>query len=99
MHPPKRQCTHHIQKHQLTGYNRIRRILSRLEPGLEEIPKDQPLSLDRVESIRMGTTVSTNALLERKGERCALVTSKGWGDILLIGMQCELTSALRTNHS
>lgn len=35
----------------------------------------------------MGTTVSTNALLERRGERCALVTSKGWGDVLLIGMQ------------
>jgi N-methylhydantoinase A/oxoprolinase/acetone carboxylase beta subunit len=97
MHPPKRQSTHHTQDHPLTRSNRIRRILSRLEPGLEEIPKDQPLSLDRVESIRMGTTVSTNALLERKGERCALVTSKGWGDILLIGMQCELPSSLQTS--
>jgi hypothetical protein len=37
----------------------------------------------------MGTTVSTNALLERRGERCALITSKGWGDVLLIGMQGE----------
>ena len=37
----------------------------------------------------MGTTVSTNALLERNGERCALITSKGWGDVLLIGMQGE----------
>jgi hypothetical protein len=42
-----------------------------------------------IESIRMGTTVSTNALLERRGERCALITSKGWGDVLLIGMQGE----------
>lgn len=35
----------------------------------------------------MGTTVSTNALLERRGEKCALVTTKGWGDVLLIGQQ------------
>ena len=68
---------------------RIRRILSQLDPDSPQVPKDQPLSLDQVESIRMGTTVSTNALLERKGERCALITSKGWGDVLLIGMQGE----------
>ncbi|ORY28998.1 Hydantoinase B/oxoprolinase-domain-containing protein [Naematelia encephala] len=67
----------------------IRRILSQLEPGGEQLPKDQPLSLDRIESIRMGTTVSTNALLERRGEKCALITSKGWGDVLLIGMQAR----------
>ena len=67
----------------------IRRILSQLEPDFKPIPKDQPLSLHKIESIRMGTTVSTNALLERRGERCALITSKGWGDVLLIGMQGE----------
>jgi N-methylhydantoinase A/oxoprolinase/acetone carboxylase beta subunit len=39
-----------------------------------------------VESIRMGTTVATNALLERKGERTALVITKGFKDLLLIGM-------------
>lgn len=60
-------------------------MLSELEG--REIPKGQKLSLERIESIRMGTTVSTNALLERGGERCALVTSKGWRDVLLIGMQ------------
>jgi len=38
-----------------------------------------------VESIRMGTTVATNALLERKGERTALVITKGFKDLLLIG--------------
>jgi 5-oxoprolinase (ATP-hydrolysing) len=62
-------------------------VLSRLGGEDTSIPKDQPLSLDQIESIRMGTTVSTNALLERKGERCALVTSKGYGDALLIGTQ------------
>jgi N-methylhydantoinase A/oxoprolinase/acetone carboxylase beta subunit len=39
-----------------------------------------------LESIRMGTTVATNALLERKGERTALVITKGFKDLLLIGM-------------
>lgn len=35
----------------------------------------------------MGTTVATNALLERKGERCAFVTTKGFKDVLDIGTQ------------
>lgn len=34
-----------------------------------------------------GTTVATNALLERKGEPCALVITKGFGDLLAIGNQ------------
>jgi 5-oxoprolinase (ATP-hydrolysing) len=33
----------------------------------------------------MGTTVATNALLERKGERVVLVTTKGFRDLLKIG--------------
>lgn len=37
----------------------------------------------------MGTTVSTNALLERKGERCALLTTKGYQDVMKIGMQAR----------
>lgn len=35
----------------------------------------------------MGTTVATNALLERKGHKCALVTTKGFKDVLVIGNQ------------
>lgn len=35
----------------------------------------------------MGTTVATNALLERKGEKCALITTKGFQDCLIIGNQ------------
>ncbi|KAK9457800.1 Hydantoinase B/oxoprolinase-domain-containing protein [Dipodascopsis uninucleata] len=35
----------------------------------------------------MGTTVATNALLERKGQKCALITTKGFGDMLIIGNQ------------
>lgn len=35
----------------------------------------------------MGTTVATNALLERQGARCALLVSRGFGDLLQIGNQ------------
>jgi 5-oxoprolinase (ATP-hydrolysing) len=42
-----------------------------------------------VGSVRMGTTVATNALLERKGERTALVTTRGFGDALRIGTQAR----------
>lgn len=43
-----------------------------------------------IEWIRMGTTIATNALLERKGARCALIISKGFGDLLRIGKQNRL---------
>ncbi|MCX3064260.1 hydantoinase B/oxoprolinase family protein [Streptomyces beihaiensis] len=42
---------------------------------------------DRVDSVRMGTTVATNALLERKGERTALVITRGFRDALRIAYQ------------
>lgn len=42
-----------------------------------------------IEWIRMGTTVATNALLERKGEAIAFVTNQGFKDILLIGNQAR----------
>ena len=41
----------------------------------------------RIESIRIGTTVATNALLERRGVPTALVTTAGFGDALAIGYQ------------
>ena len=42
---------------------------------------------ERVEAVRMGTTVATNALLERKGERTLLVVTRGFADQLRIGYQ------------
>ena len=42
---------------------------------------------DRVGEVRMGTTVATNALLERKGEPTVLVTTRGFADQLRIGNQ------------
>jgi 5-oxoprolinase (ATP-hydrolysing) len=40
-----------------------------------------------IDAVKMGTTVATNALLERKGERIALIITKGFGDALRIGYQ------------
>lgn len=62
----------------------IRRILQDVLG--REMPKDD-FSSGPIEWIRMGTTVATNALLERKGARCALLVTKGFGDILQIGNQ------------
>ncbi|KEO91134.1 5-oxoprolinase [Erythrobacter longus] len=42
-----------------------------------------------IAELRIGTTVATNALLERKGERLALVITKGFGDALRIGTQAR----------
>lgn len=63
----------------------IRRILE--EVTGKSHPRDMPVDTTHILSIRMGTTVATNALLERKGERCALVTTKGFKDLLHIGNQ------------
>src|SRR3954452_15072880 len=40
-------------------------------------------------AVKMGTTVATNALLERKGERTALVITRGFRDALEIGYQAR----------
>lgn len=57
----------------------IRHLLG-LAPG-------QPITPDQVECVKMGTTVATNALLERKGEATLLVTTRGFRDALRIAYQ------------
>jgi len=47
----------------------------------------EPIPAGLIGEVRMGTTVATNALLERKGERLALVTTRGFRDALRIGYQ------------
>ena len=47
----------------------------------------EPVPADRIGAVRLGTTVATNALLERKGEPCVLVITKGFGDALRIAYQ------------
>ncbi len=50
-------------------------------------PKTSPIDTSRIEWIRMGTTVATNALLERNGARCALMITRGFRDLLHINNQ------------
>ncbi|GAB2285300.1 5-oxoprolinase [Dionaea muscipula] len=65
----------------------IRRILE--EYTGEKIPRSSKIPTDKIEWIRMGTTVATNALLERKGERIALCVTRGFKDLLQIGNQAR----------
>ena len=48
---------------------------------------DDPIPLERIGAVKMGTTVGTNALLERRGEPTVLVTTRGFADALRIGYQ------------
>jgi len=49
----------------------------------------EPVPSDAIEVVKMGTTVATNALLERKGEPMLLVITRGFGDALRIGYQAR----------
>ena len=57
----------------------IRRVLG--------VPAGEPIPADRIGAVRLGTTVATNALLERKGEPVVLVITRGFADALRIGYQ------------
>lgn len=51
------------------------------------LSKSDPFPHEEIDVIRMGTTVATNALLEHRGAKTALVTTKGFEDALAIGTQ------------
>src|SRR5258708_4486762 len=53
------------------------------------VAHDAPLPAERIGAIKMGTTVATNALLERKGEPTVLAITAGLGDALRIGYQAR----------
>src|SRR5271168_5062616 len=59
----------------------IRHLLG-LTPG-------EPIPANRIGAVKMGTTVATNALLERKGDRTLLLINKGFADALRIGNQAR----------
>src|SRR5438876_689141 len=48
---------------------------------------DLPIPDGAIEAVKMGTTVATNALLERRGERTLLLITRGFGDALRIAYQ------------
>ena len=51
------------------------------------IPREAAIPAEHIAEVRMGTTVATNALLERKGEPVALFITRGFGDALRIAWQ------------
>ena len=52
-------------------------------------PRGRPLPSQSIAAVRMGTTVATNALLERKGDPLLLIVSQGFRDALEIGYQAR----------
>ncbi len=50
-------------------------------------PAGSPIAVERIDAVKMGTTVATNALLERKGEPTVLAITRGFGDALRIAYQ------------
>ena len=54
---------------------------------LLKLKEDDLIPVDQISSVKMGTTVATNALLERKGDRTLLLITRGFGDLLRIGYQ------------
>ncbi|MGE0733908.1 MAG: hydantoinase B/oxoprolinase family protein [Alphaproteobacteria bacterium] len=83
-HPDGRLSTHKLlsenpERYKDAAIQGIRDVLG-IAPG-------QPIPAERIEAVKMGTTVATNALLERKGERTLLVITKGFADALRIAYQ------------
>ncbi|KAJ9123894.1 hypothetical protein QFC22_000682 [Naganishia vaughanmartiniae] len=62
----------------------IRRVLGKV--GIK-VGREELLPTDKIEYVRLSTTVATNALLERKGEKHALLITQGFRDLLSIGNQ------------
>jgi 5-oxoprolinase (ATP-hydrolysing) len=52
-----------------------------------DLDSEEPIPADLIETVKMGTTVATNALLERKGARTLLLITRGFGDALRIAYQ------------
>ncbi len=73
------------------GQLHVRKLLSQSgsaeDPGIRGAREILSTSADIVGAVKVGTTVATNALLERKGEPVLLVTTRGFGDGLRIGYQ------------
>src|SRR5450759_5023342 len=53
------------------------------------VTADQPIPSGLIDAVKMGTTVATNALLERKGDRTLLIVNRGFADALRIGNQAR----------
>ena len=54
---------------------------------LMRIPSQAKINIDDIETIRLGTTITTNAFLERKGAKVLFITTSGFKNALEIGFQ------------
>ncbi|WP_406002041.1 hydantoinase B/oxoprolinase family protein [Streptomyces sp. NBC_00829] len=75
----RKLLSHHAERNQDAAVAGIRLLLG--------VGPDDPVPADRVDSVKMGTTVATNALLERRGEPTVLVITEGFRDALRIAYQ------------
>ncbi len=78
---PRKLLSENPEAYRDAAVQGIRDLLG-LKPG-------EPIAPGRIGAVKMGTTVATNALLERKGERTALLITRGFGDALAIGYQAR----------
>src|SRR5512132_796145 len=75
----RKLLSHNPERYRDAAVHGIREVLG-LSPA-------EPIPAERVEAAKMGTTVATNALLERKGDRVVLAITRGFADALRIGYQ------------
>jgi 5-oxoprolinase (ATP-hydrolysing) len=78
---PRKLLSEHPEAYRDAAIEGIRTLLG-LKAGAA-------IPADRIGSVKMGTTVATNALLERKGDRVLLLATKGFGDALRIAYQAR----------
>ncbi len=58
-----------------------------VEEGIRKVARQGGVQPETIDFLAHGTTVATNALLERRGVRCGLLTTEGFRDVLRIGRQ------------
>jgi len=75
-----------IETHKLLSEN-PERYRDAAVQGIKELMQTETPSEGSIRAVKMGTTVATNALLERKGEDVLLLITKGFRDLLVIGYQ------------
>ncbi|AKM09323.1 hydantoinase B/oxoprolinase family protein [Croceicoccus naphthovorans] len=75
----KKLLSSHPERYKDAAIQGIRDVLG--------VAQNEELPSDRIAAVKMGTTVATNALLERQGEHVALVVTEGFRDVLRIGYQ------------
>ncbi|BCH28909.1 5-oxoprolinase [Mesorhizobium sp. L-8-10] len=78
-----------LQSHKLLSEN-PERYRDAAVQGIRELlglGADDPIPEGAIDAVKMGTTVATNALLERKGDRTVLLITRGMRDLLRIGYQ------------